>query len=256
MGKRWILVVLSLSVHSLLEGEPGHVFGMVLEKRHEPLAGVRVRLLQEKNGALRQTTTDEKGYFRFRWLPEGIYSLELDLSAFAYEARRDFDVVSRMTSNFDVDMSLSVGERVLFAGQVPLIAPGEVPERLLRHRAFLEALERGDLDQARGLLPGGVELSHGQAALGLAARSGNDAMLDFLLDAGADPNARAHEKWTALMAAIVTTRGRRASASVPRSERRRRSAGRAERSVPRRGGGLARERTPSARCRRRPEPNR
>jgi hypothetical protein len=201
MRQRWLLLVFSLSLHSTLEGAPGHVFGMVIYQRHEPLGGVRVRLSRGEHGFLRETTTDAKGYFRFRELPEGIYSLELELSGFAYAARRDFDVVSRMTSNFDIDMDLAVGESVLLAGQVPLIAPGEVPERLLRHRAFLEVLERGDLDRARRLLPGGVELSHGQAALGIAVRSGNDAMLRFLLDAAADPNAPAHEKWTALMSA-------------------------------------------------------
>jgi len=197
-----------LSLAWPIHAAPGHVFGLVVYGQEEALEGVTVRLSSKKYGLVRETVTGRSGEFRFRQLRKGTYSLEFELGGFGGEARKDFEVLSSMTSNYDVEMGLQVGESVLFTGQLPLITRAESPERLVRNRAFLEAVLRGNIDFVRARIREGADLSHGQSALVAAIRTRNDAVLEVLIEAGTDVNAPAHEQWTALMAATSARRVR------------------------------------------------
>jgi len=195
--------VFVFTTNGFAQSDPGSVFGLVLDRTDNPLHGVSVTLKDDDRGYVRKTTVDEKGHFRFRFLRVGTYSLFFELRHFGSEAREHFDVVSNMTSNYAVTMDLQgIDERILISCQLPLIKPYECPDRLIRNGEFIAAVRRGDYIKARDLMRQGVDISHGQLALSTAAARGNEEMVRFLLDAGADVNAQAECEWTALIEAI------------------------------------------------------
>ncbi|MFA6921473.1 MAG: ankyrin repeat domain-containing protein [Gallionella sp.] len=70
--------------------------------------------------------------------------------------------------------------------------------------AFLSAVKAGDLAAVQAMLSGGEILRDEQGMLMLAAGVGNQALVQALIDAGADVNAADERGWTPLAKAVYS----------------------------------------------------
>ena len=82
-------LVLAPGADAQIPSPSGNVHGTVLDEQRQPIAGAAVTL--RGPDALRNTTTDTSGDFRFLDLPPGTYALELDRPGFE-SARRELAV--------------------------------------------------------------------------------------------------------------------------------------------------------------------
>ncbi|HWS54610.1 MAG TPA: ankyrin repeat domain-containing protein, partial [Pyrinomonadaceae bacterium] len=170
----------------------GTLYGTVKDPSEAVIAGAEVTLVDEQTGSTRTALTDDEGVYRFDPLEPGTYTLQLAMPGFETEVRKGVAVQDGAGRSADAVL----GPAEALTGVV--VATIEPSEPLVR------AASAGDLAEVRRLLAGGadanvVDNDTGTSALAQAVSNGNREIVVELLRAGAEVNARAEFKQTALM---------------------------------------------------------
>ena len=116
------LVLLTLMSPSLWAQGVGSILGTVTDDAGAVIPGVEVTLLNELTGLGRSTVSSDVGYYEFRLLPIGVYTVRAELSGF--QASQSTGVELETDRQARVDIQLQVGEiteTVTVEGEPPLI---------------------------------------------------------------------------------------------------------------------------------------
>jgi ankyrin repeat protein len=169
--------------------------GNVVDPNGAVVMGVQVTLVDEQTKLEMATTTDDNGEFRFQSLSPGSYSLRTEsVAGLAAFEMRDIKLPAAEGDNVVTLAIAPVGEYVT-VGDVMLVEPSD---------ALVSAVFNADLPAARELIASGVDVNVVDKAVGITALMQavnfcNQEMVELLLAAGADVNARGESGETALM---------------------------------------------------------
>jgi len=116
-----LLVGLSTLLARADEGKPsGTLQGYVLDRNEQPVEGVTLTL----QGTVRQLTTNQKGYFQFRNVPEGTYTLVITGVGI-----QPLNQLVEILNGKPVDLKLIISESVNELAEVKVIAARGLRER-------------------------------------------------------------------------------------------------------------------------------
>lgn len=166
--------------------------GTITDPNGAVIQGVNVVLIEVKTNTEQTATTDSEGVYRFQSLEAGEYTLRMDASGFTQQ--RVEGIVLQDNDEKHVDAMLQLGETVSVGG-----AMVSVPDEPLVKASF-----ENDPQAVKDLLASGVDVNRrdksiGATALDEAVENGNREIVQALLDAGADVNARNSRRQTPLM---------------------------------------------------------
>lgn len=161
----WVLLAASLAS---AQTTTGTILGEVRDATGGRLPGVTVNLVNQANGATRETVTDSLGTYRFTALPPGTYTLTATLAGFGSATRADvvLPIASQISAPFTLEVA-GLAETVTVTEQVPLVDTTEQTVRTLvetKQIASLPLKSRDFLDLT--LLAPGVVSDQGSASGG------------------------------------------------------------------------------------------
>ena len=182
------------------------VSGTVSDQNGAVISGATVALTNDQSKLALYTSTDESGQFKIDNLEPGVYGLRIEAPGFAAEdagsvylqATRETRLdrtlkVASIEANVEIE-SLSGSRYLSLGGVVAFIAP---------EHPFVKAAQEDDLEAvAAAILETDVNMrdqQSGTTALEHAVQNANREMVQFLLAAGADPNAKDSSGQTVLM---------------------------------------------------------
>lgn len=192
---------------NLLETETGSgsIAGTIFDQNGAVIPGASVTLGNETSNYLRGTTTDSEGRYRFEQLEPGMYRLAFEASGFNKSEVIQIYVSENGIRNIDETLQVGtiieevvvgddselrqvvMGGMVIVSAAEPLIAAAQNDDL----SAVEEALSTSDVNIR--------DKNLGTTALEHAVRNGNREMVQVLLHAGAEVNARNGSQETVLM---------------------------------------------------------
>jgi hypothetical protein len=129
----WLIfgLFLSASVASA-QTTTGTILGEVKDSTGGRLPGVTISLVNQANGATRDTVTDTLGTYRFTALPPSTYTLTATLAGFTTATRADvvLPIASQVAAPFTLEVA-GLNESVTVTEQIPLIDTTEQTVRTL-----------------------------------------------------------------------------------------------------------------------------
>ena len=161
-----LLLVISAAVAHLQAQITGSIFGQVSDQTGAPLVGAKVRAANTLTNEVRNSVTNELGYYTFPELPVGIYTVTTEQQGFKTVVREG--IALSLNRNARVDLRVDVGaltEHVSVVGDAALVETttnemgGLVDQRRL---AELPLNGRNTLSLIN-LIPGAQRLETGNA---------------------------------------------------------------------------------------------
>ncbi len=166
----WLMLAFCVSAASLAAAQTttGTILGEVKDSTSGRLPGVTVSLVNQANGATRDTVSDSLGTYRFTALPPGTYTVTATLAGFTTVTRADvvLPIASQVAAPFTLEVA-GLNESVTVTEQIPLIDTTEQTVRTLvetKQIASLPLKSRDFLDLT--LLAPGVVSDQGSASGG------------------------------------------------------------------------------------------
>lgn len=105
MNKIYVLLILGLLSLSSVFGQTSSITGHISDKNERNLAGGTIRILTDKDSVLTSTSTNEKGRFEIKKIPQGKYVLEL--SYLGYKKERHAIEVEKSPLTVSYQLSLT-----------------------------------------------------------------------------------------------------------------------------------------------------
>lgn len=122
--KLWVLALLFMALPTVLLGQTttGTLRGFVTDEQGEPLPGVRIEIKSDALMVPRSTISDERGMYRFLYLPPGKYTICAVLEGFETCWLRGVPVQLGQTSTANIVMKMGVLETTIdVTAETPLI---------------------------------------------------------------------------------------------------------------------------------------
>ena len=112
------------------------IFGTIKDVSGAVLPGVNVTVRNEETGAVRETITNELGYYSVQSLKPGRYSITASLTGFKTAVVRDREVLVSIpaTVSFSMELGDLAQEVTVSAEGAELLEPGRTGERLAQHQ--------------------------------------------------------------------------------------------------------------------------
>ena len=115
------------------------IVGTVTDQSSGIIAGAMVTVSNESTGYTRNATTNQEGYYELGQLPDGPYTLQVELQGFKTFSSRHIVLETRQTIR--IDASLEVGEvtqKVEVVGQAPAISTdtAEINSSVINRKVF------------------------------------------------------------------------------------------------------------------------
>jgi hypothetical protein len=108
-----LLVLLCLFAVSAYAQFKASVQGTVLDSRSAAVAGANVHIVNQNNGASRDTVTSDEGFYRIAELPPGRYTVTVELTGFKTSISKDVEIKAEEPRGFDVTLEVgTVSEQV------------------------------------------------------------------------------------------------------------------------------------------------
>lgn len=169
----------------------GTLKGTITDSQGAVVAGASVTLTNTTTGDQRRTTTGDDGRYTFTEVEPGTYNLKIEGVAFATSEVTAIEI--RATDDNLIDQSLTVRERL--AGGLVMLLPGD---------PLVKAAMLDDLEELKAVLstkpdPNVRDKETGASALEFAVRNANREMMQALVWAKVDVNARDRDGQTVLM---------------------------------------------------------
>ncbi len=184
-------------------GVNSSLVGTVTDQNGAVISGATVSVSNAQSRLALYVSSDSEGYFKIDNLDAGVYSVRIEAPGFApeevgsvYVQARGDTRVSRALKVAAIEATVEVesGETHFYGGAVAIVAP---------EHPFVKAAHEDDLEGMTALISEtDVNLRDSRTqttALEHAVRNSNREMVQFLLSAGADPNARDASGQTVLM---------------------------------------------------------
>ena len=164
--------------------------GTVFDATHANFPGARVTIINKSTEHLQSTIADQIGGYIFHGLDAGTYIMKVEFNGFVTRIIEDITLQGHERRH--VNPILEVGA---LGGDVVIVEPSE---------PLIRAAMNNDLNGVKELLANGVDVNvidkdYRMTALGMATANGNIEMVQFLLWAGADVDAKDGKGQTALM---------------------------------------------------------
>lgn len=157
------------------------------------IPNVPITLFNEKTGEQRSATSDENGYYEFKAVAAGTYSLKAKgIGGFTDYEVRAVEVRENLTTALDIPM------------EVRYAMMGLVAIAVYEHPLF-SAVSNEDFEEVKNLIAKGASVTakdknYGDmTALHVAVNNGSQEIAKYLLDMGAKINARDKQRRTPLM---------------------------------------------------------
>lgn len=114
------VVLFAPGVWAGLEFPGANVAGTVTDQNGTPLTGVHVRITNKGDGRSRVAVTNAQGKYAFRFIPEGVYAIAVNIEGFKTQ-KRSCPVASQQgggVKSITVDFILQVkpGEKLVVSG--------------------------------------------------------------------------------------------------------------------------------------------
>lgn len=184
-------------------GLTGVLVGTVTDQAGAVISGATIALTSDQSGLALYASSDASGQFKIGNLEPGVYRLRIEAPGFAPEDGGAIYVQMRGETRVDRSLKIPVieasvevepGEVVMLSGAVAFVAPSH---------PFVRAAQEDNLEGLAALISEtDVNMRDKRTrttALEHAVRNANREMVQFLLSAGADPNARDARGQTVLM---------------------------------------------------------
>jgi hypothetical protein len=176
-------------------GQSATLSGIVADSAKAVVPGAEVVLINEESGQQQQLTSNGEGAFQFQGVKTGSYTLKIEAPGFAAYMQENINI--RNGAEERVDATLEVGG-IIMGGAVVIM-----PDTPLVN-AIWEDREDENLTEVKRVLATGVDVNLldknvDSTALAEAVGSGKLALVQLLLNFGADPNERNSSGRTPLM---------------------------------------------------------
>jgi carboxypeptidase family protein/ankyrin repeat protein len=190
------------SINSFVDGGTAAVYGVIFDPAGAVIPSATITIINVENNVVVLTYTDGTGQYRLTGLEPGTYNLKIEAGGFAPS---DVPLITlRANDNNRVDQTLSIAqiqETVEVKSEVQVVMGGAMialPSNPLIKAALDDNIE--ELKQALINIDANVrDPKTDSTALEHAVRNGNREMVQLLLWAKADVNARDRSGQTALM---------------------------------------------------------
>jgi carboxypeptidase family protein/ankyrin repeat protein len=190
------------SINSFVDGGTAAVYGVIFDPAGAVIPSATITIINVENNVVVLTYTDGIGQYRLTGLEPGTYNLKIEAGGFAPS---DVPLITlRANDNNRVDQTLSIAqiqETVEVKSEVQVVMGGAMialPSNPLIKAALDDNIE--ELKQALINIDANVrDPKTDSTALEHAVRNGNREMVQLLLWAKADVNARDRSGQTALM---------------------------------------------------------
>ena len=190
------------SINSFVDGGTAAIYGVIFDPAGAVIPSATITIINVENNVVVLTYTDGTGQYRLTGLEPGTYNLKIEAGGFAPS---DVPLITlRANDNNRVDQTLSIAqiqETVEVKSEVQVVMGGAMialPSNPLIKAALDDNIE--ELKQALINIDANVrDPKTDSTALEHAVRNGNREMVQLLLWAKADVNARDRSGQTALM---------------------------------------------------------
>jgi hypothetical protein len=182
------------------------ISGSVVDPHGSIIVGAEIRMASVDAGFSASGKTDENGVFNFENLPMGRYRIEVESGGFD-KGINEIDLQENDV-NTVVTLAISVSDTVTILGGDDIrdsSTIGVIAMTVTRYYTPLEAaVASGNIDQARLLMVGGVNVNLKQKTTGItpifmAVEQGNIEMVELLLTFRAKINSKDSAKQTPIM---------------------------------------------------------
>ena len=179
-----------------LGGQTATLSGLVIDPVKASIPGANVVLINEENGQQQSLTSNDEGAFQFQGVAAGSYTLKIESPGFISYAQEKINL--RNGAEERVEATLEAGQVVAMGGAIMVM-----PDTPLIN-AIWEDNGDENLTEVKSVLATGVDVNLldknvDSTALAEAVASGKLALVQLLLNFGADPNERNSTGRTPLM---------------------------------------------------------
>jgi uncharacterized protein len=169
--------------------------GTVADPNGAVIPGAQIVLVDNTNNSESSTTSSSEGQFEFKNLSAGTYVLKITPPEPIFKALEIRDIQLRAGANQQVPATLEIGGSTAVCGGVGFSEPED---------PLVKAAFKNDLDAVRQLAFVSTDVNATDKlinanALAFAVERGNREMVQVLLSAGADINAKNGDERTAIM---------------------------------------------------------
>ncbi len=185
---------LALTNKILSVGNSGSIItGVVTDQNGAVIPGATITLLDQENGTVQSTTTNNEGVFECRNLGPGEFSIKIEAPGFSEKQIRSISIGDNENQN--VSAALEVSGEFVTVGSSVITVPSD---------PLVGAAASGDAEEVKTLLAEGADVDliddeSDATALMQAVANGNLEIVKILLNAGADVNLKTRNGRTALM---------------------------------------------------------
>lgn len=173
--------------------------GTITDPNGAVIPAASVTIVNDENNQEQKTTSNDEGYFSFQYLDAGAYTIRVEAQGFKLALINNVLVrqsgEQSLSATVEVNATLEAGGETALMGVVSITVP-RVP--------IIAAAARNDLEAVRYLINAGVLVNlvdedTDTTALSQAVQNNNLKMVQVLLAAGAEVNAKNSHGQTALM---------------------------------------------------------
>jgi len=181
------------------------VVGRVTDQHGAVISGATAALSNDQLKVVLYTSSDDSGQFKFSNLDSGLYSLRIEAPGFAAEDAGTVYLQATGETRFDRTLKIAELEASVetFSRVESNFAIGGVVSFVAPAHPFVKAAQEDNLEGLAALISetdvNMRDTRSGTTALEHAVRNANREMVQFLLAAGADPNAKDASGQTVLM---------------------------------------------------------
>ena len=208
------------------KSDSGGVSGTVRDPNGAPVQAAVVTIMNTETNLSHVAVTSAEGVYEFKDIPAGKYTLKAESGVLApltqddiavrsdSDLRRDLTFVAAPAAALSEGLPRSSDQALPLLGTVEvrpdgdtvIVAMGGISFSLdVEHSPLVSAILDGDLDQVKALIAAGAKVNglekgeDGQRPLQAAVESGEDAIVELLVRAGADANGRDRKGRTPIM---------------------------------------------------------
>jgi hypothetical protein len=180
------------------DGPPaGAVSGVVADSQGAVIPSIQISISNEGSGDTRKTISNGEGFYEFRDLPAGTYSIQ-------FVGSMGF-ITKNVTGVAVSDAAVSSNDVVLDVNMATVTAGGAIVVSVELEHPLSAAVQNDDLDEVQNLISRGARVnvrekdSGGITPLFIAVENGNKTAAEILIRFGAKINIRDSERRTPLM---------------------------------------------------------